>query len=168
MKNIIIGAIVGAVVGAGVSGVIVSANANKPAAKPAAAAQTAAKAQEKQKVVYHINYAGGEQGRLYRAALTNIQNHIDAVGAPNLDLKVVMHGLGLDILKDAKEDDDLKKRIGSLKNQHVAFQVCDIALTRRKIDYTKDMFDVSKDDIVPSGVAELARLQNMGYAYIKP
>jgi hypothetical protein len=33
-----------------------------------------------QKVVYHINYAGGESGDGYRAAMTNIQNHIDAVG----------------------------------------------------------------------------------------
>jgi intracellular sulfur oxidation DsrE/DsrF family protein len=38
----------------------------------------------------------------------------------------------------------------------------------RKIDYKTDLFDVYEEDIVPSGVAELSRLQAMGYTYIKP
>ncbi|MCC7016930.1 MAG: DsrE family protein [Rhodospirillales bacterium] len=176
MKNVIIGAVVGAVVGAGVSGAIVGANADKMnAAKPATAATqpaaatqpTAAKTQDKHKVVYHINYAGGEQNKLYHAAMTNIQNHISAIGANKLDIKVVMHGLGLDILKDAKEDQGLRSKVQGLKNQHVSFEVCGIALERRKINY-KDLYDVAEGDIVPSGVAEIAKLQHRGYAYIKP
>lgn len=183
MKNVIIGAIVGAVVGAGVSGAIVGSNASQPAVKPAAAiaqpaakpaaatpaaaAPTAAKTQDKHKVVYHINYAGGEKSKLYEAAMTNVQNHITAVGADKLDIKVVMHGLGLDMLMDANTNDSVRSKINSLKNQHVAFQVCGIALERRKIDY-KSLYDVSEGDIVPSGVAEIAKLQHQGYAYIKP
>jgi intracellular sulfur oxidation DsrE/DsrF family protein len=179
MKNVLIGAVVGAVVGAGVSAAIIGTNANKPAAKPAAAATqpaaavtqaaspAAAKAQDKHKVVYHINYAGGDQGKLYEAAMTNVQNHITAVGADKLDIKVVMHGLGLDMLMDAKSNDSIRNKINGLKNQHVAFQVCGIALERRKIDY-KNLYDVSEGDIVPSGVAEIAKLQHQGYAYIKP
>jgi intracellular sulfur oxidation DsrE/DsrF family protein len=31
-----------------------------------------------------------------------------------------------------------------------------------------DLYDVDKADIVPSGVAELAKLQAEGYTYIKP
>jgi len=46
----------------------------------------------KQKVVYHINYNGGEDDKLYRGAMRNIQNHINAVGADNLDIKVVFSG----------------------------------------------------------------------------
>ena len=39
----------------------------------------------------------------------------------------------------------------------------------RKISYEKDLFDVFKEDIVPSGVApELSHLQQQGYTYIKP
>ena len=38
----------------------------------------------------------------------------------------------------------------------------------KKIDYKNDLFDVSKADIVPSGVAEVANLQQKGYVYIKP
>lgn len=35
----------------------------------------------KQKVVYHVNTAGGDGDRGYLVALTNIRNHIAAVGA---------------------------------------------------------------------------------------
>ena len=122
----------------------------------------------KQKVVYHINYNGGEKNRRYRGALRNIQNHINAVGADNLELKVVLHGNGVNLLKEALKDDGLKTRITALKSQNVSFLVCANTLRGRKIDYEKDLFDVFKEDIVPSGVAELARLQLMGYAYIKP
>ena len=41
-------------------------------------------------------------------------------------------------------------------------------LKGRKINYKNDLFDVSEKDIVPSGVAELAKLQQQGYVYIKP
>ncbi len=164
MKNIIIGAVVGAVVGAGVSVAVLNNNSAGSAVKPAAAA----KAPEKQKVVYHINYAGGDEGKLYMSALGNIQNHIKAVGADKLDLKVVMHGLGLDILKDAKTNDNIRDRIKGLKAEQVNFQVCNNTLIGRKMAYKSDLYDVTEEDIVPSGVAEIAKLQNMGYAYIKP
>ena len=46
----------------------------------------------KQKVVYHINYPGGDGDKQYKGAMRNVQNHINAVGAKNLDLKVLIHG----------------------------------------------------------------------------
>jgi intracellular sulfur oxidation DsrE/DsrF family protein len=49
----------------------------------------------KQKVVYHINYNGGEDDKAYRGALRNIQNHINAVGKDNMEIKVVLHGNGV-------------------------------------------------------------------------
>ena len=57
----------------------------------------------KQKVVYHINYNDGAAGTPYKGALKNIQNHINAVGAKNLDIKVVLHGNGVGLLKAAKD-----------------------------------------------------------------
>ena len=122
----------------------------------------------KQKVVYHINYDGGKDDKAYVAALRNIQNHINAVGAENIDVKVVMHGNGLGVLKDAVGNEKLRGQVVSLKSQNVGFQVCENTLKGRKISYEKDLFDVYKQDIVPSGVAELSRLQQMGYTYIKP
>jgi len=119
----------------------------------------------KQKVVYHINYGDKQQ---QEAALRNIQNHINAVGAENLDLVVVMHGAGVSLLMTAKDDMNLQGKVLGLKEQHVQFQVCNNTLTGKNLDYHKDLFDVADADIVPSGVAEIARLEQMGYVYIKP
>ena len=119
----------------------------------------------KQKVVYHINY---DEPKQQAAAMRNIQNHINAVGAENLDLVVVMHGKGVTLLKKANDDMNFQSKVVNLKDQKVKFQVCSNTLRGKKIDYETDLFDVTEGDIVPSGVAELARLQQMGYTYIKP
>ena len=122
----------------------------------------------KQKVVYHINYVGGDKDKKYRGAMRNIQNHINAVGAENMEIKVVLHGNGLGLLSSAKTNDLLQGQIASLKSQNVEMHVCNNTLKGRKISYENDLFDVFEEDIVPSGVAELSRLQQMGYTYIKP
>jgi intracellular sulfur oxidation DsrE/DsrF family protein len=130
----------------------------------------------KQKVVYHINY---DDPDAQIGALRNVQNHINAVGKENLDFKIVMHGDGLSLLlePDALENTKLKRgnatnelqaRISGLKDQGIQFQVCANTLQGKKISYEDDLYDVDKADIVPSGVAELSRLQQMGYTYIKP
>lgn len=136
-----------------------------------AATTTDAEAQErygKQKVVYHINYSGGEDDRAYRGALRNMQNHIDAVGAENMDIKLVLHGDGLGVLAAAKTNQLLQGQVLELKGQNVAIHVCNNTLQGREISYENDLFDVFEEDIVPSGVAELSHLQMQGYTYIKP
>lgn len=121
----------------------------------------------KQKVVYHINYPGGEGDKAYKGALRNIQNHINAVGAENLDLKVVIHGGGISLLKTAKSAGALQTSVANLKSQSVNFQVCANTLKGKKIGQD-ELYEVFDEDIVPSGVAELAHLQAQGYTYIKP
>ena len=136
----------------------------------------AASGYEKQKVVYHINYDNPKQ---QAGAMRNIQNHINAVGADNLELKVVLHGNGLSLLtypdslkktklKHANASDQMQARVSGLKDQGVKFQVCANTLKGKKINLEDDLYDTSKGDIVPSGVAELAKLQMQGYTYIKP
>jgi intracellular sulfur oxidation DsrE/DsrF family protein len=119
----------------------------------------------KQKVVYHIN---SDDPKVFKAAVVNMQNHINAVGKDNLDLRVVMHGGGLVGLQAAKEDSDLKSKVDNLKLQGVGFNVCANTLKGKKLNYKTDLHDVSEKDIIPAGVAELARLQQQGYVYIKP
>ena len=130
----------------------------------------------KQKVVYHINY---DNPKAQAGAMRNIQNHINAVGAENLDLKVVLHGKGLSLLlePDAQEKtklkfgnatDTMQAKISGLKDQGVQFNVCANTLKGKKISYEDDLYDVEKSNIVPSGVAELTYLQAQGYTYIKP
>jgi len=119
----------------------------------------------KQKVVYHINM---DDEKTLKAAMGNIQNHINAVGKGNLDLRVVMHGPGVDLLKIANKNPDFQDKISNLKRQGVRFNVCNNTLTSKKLDYKNDLYDVSKEDIVPSGVAEVASLQSQGFSYVKP
>ncbi|MEM8690120.1 MAG: DsrE family protein [Pseudomonadota bacterium] len=122
----------------------------------------------KQKVVYHINYDGGPDDKKYRGAMRNIQNHINAVGADNMEIKVVLHGNGLGLLMTAKENQKVQSAVTNLKTQNVTFQVCNNTLKGRKISYENDLFEVFEEDIIPSGVAELSHLQQQGYTYIKP
>ncbi len=131
----------------------------------------------KQKVVYHINYDNPKQ---QAGALGNIQNHINAVGAENMDIKVVLHGNGLSLLinpdslaklpkfKHANANEAMTSKIDGLKNQGVAFSVCANTIKGRKVNMEEDLYNVSEADIVPSGVAELSHLQMQGYTYIKP
>lgn len=130
-----------------------------------AGAARAAETAKEYKVVYHLNSA--DLGH-HKAFLANVQNHINAVGKDKLDLRVVMHGGGLDILRHALNDEDIKSRIDGLKLQGVSFNVCRNTLTSRKLDPKKDLYDVADKDIVPSGVAEIALLQSKGFAYVKP
>lgn len=121
----------------------------------------------KQKVVYHINYTGGEADKAYLGALKNIQNHINAVGQENLDLKVVLHGNGVGVLQSAKSAGKVQTAVANLKSQSVGFNVCANTLKGRNISQDS-LYEVFDEDIVPSGVAELAHLQQQGYTYIKP
>ena len=130
----------------------------------------------RQKVAYHVNFYDAKK---QTAALRNIQNHINAVGAENLDLKVVMHGDGVSLvidpdflpqeskMKEANANADMQARIAGLKQQGVDFQICANTL-RGRIVPREALYDTRDSDIVPSGVAELSRLQQMGYTYIKP
>jgi uncharacterized protein len=52
------------------------------------------------RVVYHVNQGDPER---HQIALTNIQNHINGNGAANLEIKVVLHGAGLDLLLGASK-----------------------------------------------------------------
>ena len=131
---------------------------------------------QKQKVVYHINY---DNPKAQAGALRNIQNHINAVGAENLDLKIVMHGNGLSMLlepdelanvpkmKHANATPEIQAKIAGLKDQNVSFHVCANTLKGKKISLDQ-LYDTDESNIVPSGVAEVAHLQAQGYAYIKP
>lgn len=137
----------------------------------------AASADTKQKVVYHIN---GDDPKQQTGALRNVQNHINAVGKENLDLRVVMHGNGVSLVllpealdkvkgfKNANASPQMQASIDGLKHQGVQFKVCANTLQGRQVNREEHLYMVEEVDIVPSGVAELGILQAQGFAYIKP
>ncbi len=123
----------------------------------------AAGAEEAIKVVYHLSEGIPQASR----AINNIRNHLSA--DPKARIVVVAHGLGIDFLLDGatnQMDQPYAGAIGELANRGVEFRVCNNTLQARKIDPSKVVMEAK---IVPSGVAEVARLQaREGFAYLHP
>ena len=122
----------------------------------------------KSKVVYHINNIHSATG-----ALRNVKNHLNAVGDENIELIVVTHSSGAFAMVDGAMGKKNKKgkvynfndTIASLANRGVKFAICANTIRGKKIDKNKINENA---EIVPSGVAEVAFLQQKGYMYVKP
>lgn len=114
------------------------------------------------KVVYHVNDSDNAM-----AALRNVKNELDA--SPDTHIVVVTHSKGIDfLLKDAqdKNGNPYEPIVQGLKDRGVSFDVCNNTLKGRKLDASAVIPEAT---IVPSGVAEIARLQaKEGYVYLKP
>lgn len=115
------------------------------------------------KVVYHINDTPGQAV----AALRNIGNHLEV--NPKAKIVVVTHANGVDFLfQEAKDKNGnpYNIKVEELKGRGVQFDVCEITLRNRKLDRKKFIEEAT---FVPSGVAEITRLQQReGYAYLRP
>ncbi len=115
-----------------------------------------------EKVVYHINDA-----MLARTALRNVQNHISAT--PDARIVVVTHGKGIDFLLNGARDDKgegYETQVAGLKERGVEFRVCRNTLKGRQLGDDAVILDAQ---VVPSGVAEIGRLQaKEGFVYLKP
>jgi len=114
------------------------------------------------KVVYHINDSANAS-----ALLRNVGNHLDV--DPTARIVVVSHALGVDFLMDNAKDKNgnpYNIPVESLAARGVTFDVCEITLKGRNLK--KEQF-IPEAKFVPSGVAEIGRLQSReGYVYLKP
>lgn len=115
------------------------------------------------KVVYHLSEGVPQASR----AIGNIRNHLAA--DPAAKIVVVTHGLGIDFLLDGATnqlDQPFAGSISDLANKGVEFRVCNNTLVSRKIPTDKVVMEAK---VVPSGVAEVARLQaKEGFVYLRP
>ncbi len=115
------------------------------------------------KVVYHLVEGLAQASR----AMGNIRNHLDADATAKI--VVVAHGSGIEFLLEGALDargQPYAGAIGELANRGVQFRVCNNTLVTRGISKDKVVLEAS---VVPSGVAEVARLQfKEGYAYLRP
>lgn len=123
---------------------------------------TVSAAEKEEKVVYHINDSTNAT-----QILNNVRNHLDA--SPKAKIVVVTHGAGIDFLLDGASDKNgnpYDAMVQGLTTRKVDFKVCNNTLESRKLDKSKVLPEAS---IVPSGIAEISRLQvQEGYAYVKP
>jgi uncharacterized protein len=116
-----------------------------------------------QKVVYHFNTSNPQ---INNAGLVNIQNHLNAVGRENLKLVALVHSAAWEMVAKSKADPGQVNKMKALVEQGVVFEMCNNTLLGQKLDFQKDLVIPMK--VVPAGVAELVKLQQEGYAYIKP
>ncbi|HUH91703.1 MAG TPA: DsrE family protein [Casimicrobiaceae bacterium] len=114
------------------------------------------------KVVYHFS-EGLEQAS---DGLRNIGNHLEV--NPNAKIVVVSHAKGVDFMMKGVKDKNGNKYedlVEQLRMRGVQFDVCQITLRNRHL--SKDQF-IEYATFVPSGVAEISKLEHQGYAYLKP
>ncbi|MEI6618252.1 MAG: DsrE family protein [Betaproteobacteria bacterium] len=114
------------------------------------------------KVVYHISDAEAQA----LAGLRNVRNHLDT--DPSARITVVAHGNGVDFLMEGAKDKNgslYAGPISALKSRGVTFEVCEITLKTRNLKHEQFLQEA---DFTPSGVVRIAKLQNQGYAYIRP
>lgn len=132
-------------------------------AHAAGGTQAGGKADQANKVIYHIN-GGLEQAT---DGLRNIRNHLEA--DPTARIVVITHFKGIDFLLEGAKDKNgnpYDAAVDDLSMKGVEFRVCEFTLKGRKIDKSKVHPEAK---IVPSGVAEIGRLQSQeGFAYLKP
>ena len=115
------------------------------------------------RVVYHLSEGNAQAGN----AIRNIRNHLTA--DPSAKIVVVTHAAGVQFLLDGALDGNgapFEAAVQELKGKGVDFRVCRFTLERNKIDPAKVIPEAS---LVPSGVAEVSRLQfKEGFAYLRP
>jgi intracellular sulfur oxidation DsrE/DsrF family protein len=121
--------------------------------------RASAAAPPKHKVVFHVNVA--DEAR-WQEVLTNVENVQKAFGGSAVEIEVVAHGAGIGLvqLKNAA----LRDRIATIEKTGPVFAACSNTLRKQQLT-AADLTPGVK--IVDSGVAELIRKQEEGYAYVK-
>lgn len=113
------------------------------------------------KTVLHLS--GGKKAA-HKGALMNAKNLLDDDSVPVKELVLLANGPGVKVYTPPSEDNEFYDVINTLQERGVTFRACQNAM---------DMFDLTEDDLidgvepVPSGVGELARLQELDFGYIK-
>lgn len=115
------------------------------------------------KVVFEVAIDGAEK---WQGALRNVENVQKSLGAKTTKIEVVAHGKGIGMLlaKTAAANPEMKATVEKLHASGVVFAVCENTMKRMQI--TKDQL-VPLATTVDSGVSEVIRKQEQGYAYIK-
>jgi intracellular sulfur oxidation DsrE/DsrF family protein len=113
------------------------------------------------RVVFHISESEGAAN-----ALRNLGNHLQA--APEARVVVVAHNSGVDFLLQGATDaagEPFEQTVRRYRERGVTFRICRNTLERRAIP---DAQVIDAAEIVPSGIAEIGRLQaREGFVYMR-
>ena len=98
----------------------------------------------------------------WEATLNNVENLQKALGNGQTQIEVVAHGKGLEALR--KTDTSAAERIATIAGTGVRFAACQNTMRKKHL---------TKEDLLPvvqpvdSGVSEVVRKQEAGWAYLK-
>lgn len=121
------------------------------------------RAEEPVKVVYHMQEGVDQATR----GLANIRNHLRADPLAKIVVVGLADGIGF-MLKGSTQRNGrpFDAQIAALAAQGVEFRICNFTLEAHNVPQERV---VPEAKLVPSGVAEIARLQaREGFVYIKP
>lgn len=119
-----------------------------------------------QKVVYQNDSGWPDDRAYFDRLLHNIDAHIAATGG-KVEIRVVSFSSGVKLFQLTKTDPALAASLDSLRTKGVRFLICRNSLKAMGLR-PADLYGVKDEDVVPSGVAELARLQGLGFVYVHP
>jgi intracellular sulfur oxidation DsrE/DsrF family protein len=115
-----------------------------------------------EKVVFHLDDTANARWSLMLA-----RSYLE--DSPKAQIVFVAYGPGIDFLLDEAQDgrgNPYDHRVHTLMERGVEFRVCAATLGARNVAREDLLEGVA---VVPSGIAEIARLQlKEGYAYLKP
>lgn len=136
----------------------VSTNINAQSANNQSISKDAAAASYKSlKIVFQLTSADTV---IHQTLMSQLKNYLGV--APDLQVEVVCHGGGLNML--VKKNSVVQEQIKMFSEKGVMFKACEFAMAKRKI--TKDEL-VEGAGTVTSGVLEIAKKQQEGWSYIK-
>jgi intracellular sulfur oxidation DsrE/DsrF family protein len=125
-------------------------------------ASVAARADDAVKTVYHL-----QDDKLATLAMNNVANHLSA--DPDVKIVVVALATGVRAFMFGAQDAGGRPYadwVEQLSAKGVQFRICQNSMNALRLTQ-KDLID--KVEVVPSGVAEIARLQaKEGFVYIRP
>jgi intracellular sulfur oxidation DsrE/DsrF family protein len=120
----------------------------------------------RQKAVYQITSDGGWFGRAHLSRLGNLQNHFNAYERGALEIEVVLYGDGVSLLTDAVANAGLRDKIDALRSLGARFVVCRATMAQRGLGVGA-LYGLQLEDVVISGVAEIAHREQNGYVYLR-
>lgn len=119
-----------------------------------------------QKVVYQNDGGWPDDRAYFDRLLRHIGAHLAATD-DKVEIRVVSFAAGVKLFTMAKSDAALAAELDQLRAKGVRFLVCRNTLKSMSLR-PEELYGVHADDVVPSGVAEIARLQGLGFVYLHP
>lgn len=119
-----------------------------------------------QRVVYQNDGGWPDNHAYFARLLRHIAAHIAATDG-KVEIRVVNFAAGVTLFQMAKTDGELRTQIDGLRAKGVKFLICHNTMAGMGLK-PEDLYGVQSGDVVPSGVAEIARLQGQGFVYLHP